>query len=67
LLSRPTLRYLAVSGYKRAAIWDLEKNQRLTILRGVRDAFFTADGKIVFDFPKQDEVKRSIVAFTSQT
>jgi WD40 repeat protein len=55
----PDFKWLAVSGFSRGAVWDLEKGKMALNLRGFRGAFL--DGTTFYgDFPKEDTTPRNI-------
>jgi WD40 repeat protein len=56
----PDLRWLAVSGTSRGAVWDLSAPKRLYYTRGFRGVYFDGDQAVFADFPKQDPQPRTI-------
>jgi WD40 repeat protein len=56
----PDLKFLALSERSRGAVWDLTKNERPFYVRGFSGAYFTPDGTLYADFPKQQENARMI-------
>ncbi len=56
----PDLSYLAVSQRSRGAVWNLQTDQRLYHVRSFQGAYFSSDGALYADFPKEDEIDRSI-------
>jgi len=56
----PDLRWLAVSGSTRGAVWDLSASKRLYYIRGFNGAYFDGDQALYADFPKQDPQPRTI-------
>jgi hypothetical protein len=56
----PDLRWLAVSGTSRGAVWDLASSKRLYYTRGFRGAYFDGDQAFYADFPKEDPQERTI-------
>jgi WD40 repeat protein len=56
----PDLRWLAVSGISRGAVWDLSSSKRLYYTRGFRGAYFDGDLAFYADFPKEDPQARTI-------
>jgi len=56
----PDLRWLAVSGTSRGAVWDLSASKRLYYTRGFRGAYFDSDQAFYADFPKLDPQQRTI-------
>jgi WD40 repeat protein len=54
------LSYLAVSQRSRGAVWNLQTGQRLYHVRSFQGAYFSSDGALFADFPKEDEIDRSI-------
>ena len=56
----PDLRWLAVSGASRGAVWDLSASKRLYYTRGFRGAYFDGDQALYADFPKLDPQVRTI-------
>lgn len=59
----PDLKYLALSGSARGAVWDLEQGKMLVYIRGFRGAKFSDDGLLYMDFPAQDQAGRGIAHF----
>jgi len=59
----PDLKYLALSGSVRGAVWDLTEGKMLVYIRGFRGASFAEDGLLYMDFPGQDANPRSIAHF----
>ena len=59
----PDLKYLALSGSARGAVWDLTEGKMLIYLRGFRGAGFADDGLLYMDFPGQDQNPRSMAHF----
>jgi hypothetical protein len=56
----PDLRWLAVSGTSRGAVWELSSAKRLYYTRGFRGAYFDGDQAFYADFPEQDPQPRTI-------
>lgn len=56
-------KYLALAERTQAAVWDLEKNQRLLHLRSIRGGYFSDDGKFYALFPTFNETKPQLVSF----
>ena len=56
----PDMRWLAISGRTRGAVWDLTKGQRVFLVRGYRGAYFGEDGAVYADFPKFEKTERGI-------
>jgi WD40 repeat protein len=56
----PDLRWLAVSGTSRGAVWDLSASKRLYYTRGFRGAYFDGNQAFYADFPKEDPQERTI-------
>jgi len=56
----PDLKWLAVSGSSRGAVWDLSASKRLYYTRGFNGAYFDGDQAFYADFPKQDPQARTI-------
>lgn len=54
------LKWLAVSGTSRGAVWDLSASKRLYSTRGFRGAYFDRDQALYADFPKEDPQPRTI-------
>ena len=54
------LKWLAVSGATRGAVWDLSSAKRTFYSRGFRGSYFDGDKTLYADFPKQDSVERNI-------
>lgn len=59
----PDLKYLALSGSARGAVWDLSEGKMLIYIRGFRGATFAPDGMLYMDFPGQDQNPRTIAHF----
>ena len=59
----PDLKYLALSGSARGAVWNVEDGKMLAYIRGFRGANFAEDGLLYMDFPAHDQNPRSIVHF----
>jgi WD40 repeat protein len=57
----PDLRWLAVAGDSRGAVWDLSTMKRLYFSRGFRGAFFDGNAAVYVDFPKNETVGRTVV------
>jgi WD40 repeat protein len=57
----PDLRWIAMSGSSRGGEWDIEKNARVMLMRGFRNAAFGPNSKILVDFPKFEKNDRQIV------
>ena len=58
----PDLKWLAVSERSRGAVWNLTKGERVIHMRGFRGAFFSEDGMLHADFPKEGDVERQIAS-----
>jgi WD40 repeat protein len=56
----PDLRWLAVSGASRGAVWDLANSKRLYYTRGFRGAYFDGDQAFYADFPKLEAQPRTV-------
>src|SRR5271156_3215790 len=56
----PDLKWLAVSGATRGAVWDLSSAKRTFYSRGFRGSYFDGDKTLYADFPKQDPIERNI-------
>jgi WD40 repeat protein len=56
----PDLKWVALSGATRAAIWNVSTGKRLYFTRGFRGAFFDGDTAFFADFPKLEPQERSI-------
>lgn len=54
------LKWLAVSGTSRGAVWDLSASKRLYSTRGFRGAYFDGDQALYADFPQEDPQPRTI-------
>ncbi len=57
---------LAISGRTRAAVWDLNKGERLFYLRKFNGAYYAEDGAFHVDFPRQDSVERTTAMLQTQ-
>jgi hypothetical protein len=55
----PDLRWLAVCGTSRGAVWDLPASKRLYYTRGFRGAYCDGDQTFYADFPKEDPQPRT--------
>jgi len=62
----PDFKRLAISGRARGAVWDLEQDQRLTLMRGYGGAFFDSDGALYIDVLPQGQTQRQIVRVDPQ-
>ena len=51
------LRWLAVSGRDRGAVWNLETGQRASHVRAFSGAYLSEDGGLYADFPKRTDFK----------
>src|SRR5262245_21272200 len=58
----PDFKWLAVSERSRGAVWNLTKGERAMLLRGFRGGFFSEEGMLYPDFPKEGGVERQIAA-----
>ncbi len=58
-------KWLALAEEERGAIWNLSSGQRFYNLKAFKGAYFTPDGAYV-DFPKQDNMERSIAKLNLQ-
>lgn len=56
----PDLRWVAVSGETRGAVWNVWNGKRAFFTRGFRGAYFDGDEAVLADFPKLDPVGRTI-------
>jgi WD40 repeat protein len=54
------LKWLALSGTTRGAVWDLSTAERLYYTRGFHGAYFDGDAALYADYPKFDPQDRSI-------
>jgi WD40 repeat protein len=54
------LKWLALSGNTRGAVWDLSTAERLYYTRGFHGAYFDGDAALYADYPKSDPQDRSI-------
>jgi WD40 repeat protein len=54
------LKWLALSGNTRGAVWDLSTAERLYYTRGFHGAYFDGDSALYADYPKLDPQDRSI-------
>lgn len=54
----PDFKWLAVSGRTRGAVWDVEKGERLFLLRSFDGAYYAEDGAFYVDFPEQGYTAR---------
>ena len=59
----PQLKWLALSGRSRGAVWNLEKGDGVLSLRNFQGAYVSDDGYFFGDFPKTEEVNRNIAKF----
>ena len=58
----PDFKWLAVSERSRGAVWNLTKGERVIHVRGFRGAFFSDEGMLHADFPKEGDVERQIAS-----
>jgi len=56
----PDLRWLALSGSSRGAVWDLATGERRYYFRGFHGGYFDASRAFYAEFPKLDQQARSI-------
>jgi hypothetical protein len=56
----PDMKLLAVSERTRGALWNLSKGDRIFHVRGFSGGFFGEDGALYADFPKLDNLERTI-------
>ncbi len=56
----PDLKWLAISGRDRGAVWSLAGGERIFHVRGFRGAYFGNDGVLYADFPKYDQTPRMV-------
>ncbi|MDQ5846152.1 MAG: M48 family metalloprotease, partial [Acidobacteriota bacterium] len=63
----PDFKWLAVSGYSRGAVWDLSEGKMVLYVRGFRGVHIEEDGTGYADFPKLDQVARTIARLDSNT
>jgi hypothetical protein len=56
----PDLRWVAVSGETRGAVWNAWNGKRVFFTRGFRGAYFDGNEALLADFPKLDPVGRTI-------
>jgi len=56
----PDLRWVAVSGDTRGAVWNVWNGKRAFYTRGFRGVYFDGNEAALADFPKQDPAGRSI-------
>jgi WD40 repeat protein len=59
----PDMKWLALSGRSRGAVWNLNKNEPALLLRGFRGGHISADGFFFADFPKYEEADRNVAKF----
>ncbi|HKV04240.1 MAG TPA: M48 family metalloprotease [Candidatus Acidoferrales bacterium] len=56
----PDLKWVALSGTTRGAVWNITTAKRLYFTRGFRGAYFDGDTTVFADFPERDKQARSI-------
>jgi WD40 repeat protein len=54
------LQWMAVSGSRRGAVWNLNSAKRMYYLRGFQGAYFDSDKAFYADFPKEEPEGRNI-------
>jgi len=52
--------YLAVSTWRRAAVWDLATGKQVALVSGFTDATWSDEGNLYMDVPKDHEVERHL-------
>jgi WD40 repeat protein len=56
----PDLRWLALSGRTRGAVWDLSTGGRRFYVRGFRGGYFDSDRAFFAEYPKLDQQERAV-------
>jgi WD40 repeat protein len=56
----PDFKWLAISERARGAVWNLSKGERVAHVRGFRGGYFGEDGAFYADFPKFEQMERSV-------
>jgi len=56
----PDLKWIALSGDTRGAVWNIQTAQRLFFTRSFHGAFFDGDSALLADYPKLEPQARSI-------
>ena len=56
----PDGKWLAISEKSRGALWNLESGERVFHIRGFRGGYFSEDGVMYSDFPKNKQMKRMV-------
>jgi len=59
----PDLKWVALSGDTRGAVWDVTTAKRVYYTRNFNGAYFDGDTTMLADFPKLDSQSRSIARF----
>ncbi len=54
----PDFKWLAVSGGTRGAVWNVDKGERLFLLRNFDGAYYAEDGAFYVDFPEKGATAR---------
>ena len=57
----PDFRWLAASTGSRGAVWDIQHNARVQLVRPFTDGWFADDDTFYGDFPKHDQQDRAVV------
>lgn len=52
--------WLALSDKSRGAVWNMQTGERVQHIRAFRGSYFSPDGMLYADFPKQAETERTI-------
>ena len=61
----PDFRWLAASTGSRGALWDVQQNSRVQLVRAFTDGWFSDDDKFYADFPKRDKQEHAVVELRS--
>jgi len=59
----PDLKWVAISGETRGAVWDMTSAKRMYYTRSFHGAYFDGDTSLLADFPKFEPQARSIARF----
>jgi len=63
----PDLKWLAISGRTRAAIWGLDANERIFHMRSFQNAYYASNGVFFVDFPEFEKSSRAMVVISPVT
>ena len=63
----PDMKWLALSGRSRGAVWNLTKGEAALALRGFQGGYVNDEGYFFGDFPKYEEAERNVAKFNLAT